>query len=130
MINQYPWLYLDYVSDIEPGVFVRAVKNFTYNEKYFPSHFPDDPSVPGFIQMECCIQAFLLTFLSIGKYKKSETENRLIDNIQVKRKIIPGDTLEINAKPKNLFDGVATGSVKSYVNGENAISFEIKTIII
>ena len=62
---KYPWLFLDGIIKIVPGKTVKAVKNFTYNEKYFQVHFPNDPSVPGFIQIECCVQAFLLTFLSI-----------------------------------------------------------------
>ena len=69
MLNKYPWLFIDSVIDIEPGKFVKAIKNFTYNEEYFPAHFPGDPSVPGFIQIECCMQAFLLTFLSLEEYK-------------------------------------------------------------
>ena len=58
MLNKYPWLFIDHVIDIKPGEFVKAIKNFTYNEAYFPAHFPGDPSVPGFIQIECCMQAF------------------------------------------------------------------------
>ena len=130
MLNKYPWLYLDRVIDIEPGKFVKAIKNFTYNEKYFPAHFPGDPSVPGFIQIECCMQSFLLTFLSLDQYKRLETADRLLNNVQVKRKIVPGDTLELFANLERFSRGVAKGHVESYVNGEQAVSFEVTAVVI
>ena len=130
LLNKYPWLFIDGVIDIQPGKYVKAIKNFTYNEHFFPAHFPDDPSVPGFIQIECCMQAFLLTFLSLDEYKRRETADRLLMNVQVKRKIIPGETLELFATLERFSRGVAKGSVESYVNGEEAISFEVTAVVV
>jgi len=130
LLNKYPWLFLDQVIDIMPGKFVRVIKNFTYNEHFFPSHFPENPNVPGFIQIECCMQAFLLTFLSLDEYKRSETADRLLMNVQVKRKIVPGDTLEMFATLDRFSRGVAKGRVESYVNGEQAVSFEVTAVIV
>ena len=130
ILNKYPWLYLDGVVDIQPGKFVKAIKNFTYNEHYFPAHFPSDPSVPGFIQIECCMQAFLLTFLSLEQYKKRETADRLLMNVQLRRKIVPGEKLELFANLTSFSRGVAKGRVESYVNGEEAISFDVTAVVI
>jgi 3-hydroxyacyl-[acyl-carrier-protein] dehydratase len=130
LLNKYPWLFVDRVNDMEPGKYVNAIKNFTYNEAFFPAHFPGDPSVPGFIQIECCMQSFLLTFLSIEEYKRSETADRLLNNVQVKRKIVPGETLEMYAKLDRFSRGVAKGHVESFVNGEPAISFEVTAVIV
>lgn len=130
LLNKYPWLFLDQVIGVYPGKSVRVIKNFTYNEHFFPSHFPDDPSVPGFIQIECCMQAFLLTFLSLEEYKKSETADRSLMNVQVKRKIIPGDTLEMFATLERFSRGIAKGRVESYVDGEQAISFEVTAVVV
>ena len=125
ILNTYPWLFLDKVIDIFPGKGARVIKNFTYNEHFFPSHFPLDPSVPGFIQIETCMQAFLLTFLSLDEYKKRETANCFLTNVQVKRKVIPGETLEIFAFLDSFSRGIAKGRVESYVDAEQAISLEI-----
>lgn len=129
LLNKYPWLFLDRVVEIQPGNYVKAIKNFTYNEHYFPAHFPGDPSVPGFIQIESCMQAFLLTFLSLDQYKRSETADRLLNNVQVRRKIIPGDSLVIAARLKSFTRGVAIGHVESFVNGEPAVSFEVTAVV-
>jgi 3-hydroxyacyl-[acyl-carrier-protein] dehydratase len=130
LLNKYPWLFIDIVFDIQPGKFVKAIKNFTYNEHFFPAHFPDDPSVPGFIQIECCMQTFLLTFLSLDQYKMSETADRLLNNVQVIRKIIPGDTLVMHANLISFKRGVAKGRVESFVNGEPAISFDVTAVVL
>jgi 3-hydroxyacyl-[acyl-carrier-protein] dehydratase len=123
-LNKYPWQYLDKVISVEPGKFARAIKNYSYNEWFFPPHFDGDPSVPGFIQIETCMQAFLLTFLSLDEYKRMETADTLLDNIQLKRKIIPGDTLELKAVLSDFKRGVGQGRVESFVNGEPACSFD------
>jgi len=130
MLNVYPWLFLDRVIEIEPGKNLRAVKNFTYNEHFFPAHFPGDPSVPGFIQIECCMQAFLLTFLSLEQYKRRETADRILNNVHVRRKIVPGESLEMVASLKSFSRGIAKGTVESFVNGEPAISFEVTAVVV
>ena len=86
--------------------------------------------MPGFIQIECCMQAFLLTFLSLEEYKKSETADRSLMNVQVKRKIVPGDTLEMFATLERFSRGIAKGRVESYVDGEQAISFEVTAVVV
>lgn len=130
LLNKYPWLFLDKGIGVYPGKAVRVIKNFTFNEDFFPVHFPEDPSVPGFLQIETCMQAFLLTFLSLDDYKRRETADRSLMNVQVKRKIIPGETLEIFAFLDRFSRGVAKGRVQSYVDGEQAISFEVTAIVV
>ena len=130
LLNKSPLLFLVKVRGIYPGKSVRVIKNFTYNEHFFPAHFPEDPSVPGFLQIETCMQAFLLTFLSLDDYKRRETADRSLMNVQVKRKIIPGETLEIFAFLDRFSRGVAKGRVESYVDGEQAISFEVTAVVV
>lgn len=129
MLNKYPGAYLDKVLDVKPGKSIHAIKNFTYNEWFFPVHFSDDPSVPGFVQIETCMQCFLLTFLSMDEYKRMETSDRLIDNVKLNRKVIPGDTLELKATLDKFRRGVGTGRVESFVGGEPACSFDVTACI-
>ena len=76
------------------------------------------------------MQSFLLTFLSLEQYKRSETADRLLMNVQLKRKIVPGETLELFANLESFSRGVAKGRVESYVNGEQAISFEVTAVVV
>jgi 3-hydroxyacyl-[acyl-carrier-protein] dehydratase len=130
LLNKYPWLFLDRVLDIKPGKHVVAQKNFTYNEAYFPAHFPGAPSVPGFIQMESCMQCFLLTFLSLDGYKRRETADEVLNNVLIKRQILPGDTLEMHATLSNFSSGLAKGRVESFVDGEAAVSFDVMAVVV
>ncbi len=130
LLNKYPWLFIDRVLEIEPGKFVRSIKNFTYNEHFFPTHFPLDPSVPGFIQIETCMQNFLLTFLSLDGFKRQETADRSLSNVVLKRKVVPGETFEVKAYLDSFKRGIAKGRVESFVNSEPATSFEVTAVVL
>lgn len=118
--NRYPLLFIDKVDKVVPGKFARGLKSFTYNEWFFPSHFEDDPNVPGFIQIETLVQTFIMTFLSLDEFKGKKTNFISIDKVKFKRKIIPGDQLIINAYLLNFKRGIATGYCESFVGDEPA----------
>ena len=86
--NRYPLLFVDRITECEPGKRVRAIKNFTYNEWFFPAHFDDDPNVPGFIQIECLTQVFIMTFLTLDKYQGEKTAFLSLDDVKFSRKLI------------------------------------------
>ena len=46
--NRYPIMMVDKVTELEPGKYVKAIKNVTYNESFFPGHFPGEPVMPCF----------------------------------------------------------------------------------
>ena len=85
--NRYPQLFIDSIVDVIPGVSARGFKNFTYNEWFFPSHFEDDPNVPGHIQIECLVQTFIMTFLCMDLYRGMKTNFVSINNAYFKRKL-------------------------------------------
>lgn len=121
-MNRYPLLFIDKVIEVLPGRSAHGIKNFTYNEWFFPAHFEDEPNVPGFIQVEALAQTFLMTFLSIDEYKGMKTAFVNIDDTKFKRKIEPGDRLDIFATLNSFKRGVAKGYVESFVGDEPACS--------
>lgn len=123
--NRYPLLFIDRVTEAVPGKYAKAIKNFSFNEWFFPAHFDDDPNVPGFVQTEALAQTFLMTFLSMEEYRGEIVSALGYNNIKFKRKIIPGDTLEIIATLDSFRRGIAKGHVESFVDGEPACSLEI-----
>lgn len=123
--NRYPLLFIDKVTEALPGKYAKAIKNFTFNEWFFPAHFDDEPNVPGFVQLEALTQTFLMTFLTLEEYKGKKTSFVTINNCRFKRRIIPGDTLEIHATLESLRRGVARGHVESFVDKEAAASTEL-----
>lgn len=118
--NRYPCLFVDVIKKVVPGKSAEGFKNFSYNEWFFPAHFLDEPNVPGFIQIESLTQVFLMTFLTLPGNKGMKTGFVSIDHAQFKKKIVPGDKLEIMAELKFYRHGLAKGVSIGYINDEIA----------
>ena len=122
--NRHPILFIDKITSINPGDSAVAIKNYSYNEWFFPSHFEDDPNVPGFIQIESLVQTFIMTFLSIEGVQGNKTNFLKINNAVFKKKIVPGDVTTIYAHLESFKRGLAKGKAHSEVDGEMACSAE------
>lgn len=127
--NRYPLLFVDYIEEVMPGKSARGYKNFTFNEWFFPAHFEDEPNVPGFIQVEALTQVFLMTFLTLPGNKGKKTGFVSIENATFKKKIIPGDRLDIEASLKSYRRGLAQGASIGYVNGEKACNANLVIVV-
>jgi len=65
--HRYPFLLVDRVLELHPGKSIRALKNVTYNEPFFPGHFPGRPVMPGVMIIEALAQAAgILCFVTGG----------------------------------------------------------------
>ena len=127
--NRHPLLFIDKITKLIPGKEAQGLKCFSYNEWFFPSHFDDEPNVPGFIQIESLVQTFIMTFLSLDECKGRKTNFVSIDKAKFNKKIVPGDTLTINAFLKSFKRGMAKGNAESYVNNDAACSAEFIIIV-
>lgn len=127
--NRYPLFFVDYISEAVPGEYAKGFKNFTYNEWFFPAHFEDEPNVPGFIQIETLTQVFLMTFLTYPEYKGKKTGFISVNNARFRKKIVPGDKLEIVAELHSFRRGFAKGRSEGYVNGELAVCLELEVAV-
>lgn len=116
--NKFPLMFIDRIVSLKPGKELKAIKNFTYNEWFFPAHFEGEPNVPGFIQVECMAQAFIMTFLSKKEFRNQKTNFYNISEAKFRRKIVPGDVLTIYAKLKSFSRGIAQGSAEGFVGKE------------
>lgn len=95
--HRYPFLLLDKV--IEMGMtHIVGIKNLTFNEFFFQGHFPDEPVMPGVLQVEALAQ--LAGLLVLSKVENPETYSTYflkIDNVKFRNKAVPGDTLIFRA---------------------------------
>lgn len=118
--NRHPLLFIDKIIDTIPGKEANSIKCFSYNEWFFPAHFEDDPSVPGFILVESMVQTFIMTFLTLEEHRGKKTNFISINNVKFKKMVIPGDVLKINAKLLSFKRGIAKGSAEGIVGGSLA----------
>lgn len=94
--HRYPFLLIDKVIEIDRKHCV-AVKNVTVNEPFFQGHFPEEPVMPGVLQVEAMAQAagvLVLNFLEDPE--KYSTYFLKIDNVKFRQKVVPGNTLLLN----------------------------------
>ena len=71
--HRYPFLLIDRMLEIEPGVRARGLKNVTMNEPFFPGHFPHHPVMPGVLIIEALAQAAgILSIRSVGERPENE----------------------------------------------------------
>ena len=127
--NRYPLLFVDKIVEAVPGEYARGYKNFSYNEWFFPAHFEDEPNVPGFVQIEALTQVFLMSFLTIPEHKGKKTGFVAVKNARFKKKIIPGDRLDVEATLDSFRRGLAKGKAVGRVDGEIACTIELEIAI-
>ena len=126
--NRYPYLYIDYVSEVIPGKSAKGHKNFTNNEWFFPVHFVGAPNVPGAIQMEALAQMLTVAITTLPGNKGKFTRAISYD-VRFKREIVPGEKLDIETKVLSWKRGLCEGIGKGIVSGEVACEAKLKIII-
>jgi 3-hydroxyacyl-[acyl-carrier-protein] dehydratase len=91
--HAYPFLLVDRIIEVEPGKRIVGIKNVTYNEPFFPGHFPGRPIMPGVLIVEAMAQtAGILIFSSLPKKQfKTPVYFLGIDNVRFRKPVIPGD---------------------------------------
>ncbi|MDE6330872.1 MAG: bifunctional UDP-3-O-[3-hydroxymyristoyl] N-acetylglucosamine deacetylase/3-hydroxyacyl-ACP dehydratase [Muribaculaceae bacterium] len=94
--HRYPFLLIDKVIEIDRRHCV-AVKNVTVNEPFFQGHFPQEPVMPGVLQIEAMAQAAGVLVLNyLEDADKYSTYFLKIDNVKFRQKVVPGNTLLLN----------------------------------
>lgn len=129
MLLEAPSLLVDYIYEIEPGEYAKGYKNFTYTESFFKSHFPEDPNVPSAVMIDAMSQILCMTFLTVPGNERKQTACLRIDKVEFKRKVIPGDSLDLVADLKSYRKGIAIGKVSGSVKEQLACKAEFMICI-
>ena len=91
--HRYPMQLVDKVIEMGSN-YIVAVKNVTSNEEFFQGHFPQEPVMPGVLQIEAMAQAGgLLVLSSVEEPERWSTYFLRINDVKFRRKVVPGDTL-------------------------------------
>jgi 3-hydroxyacyl-[acyl-carrier-protein] dehydratase len=95
--HAYPFLLVDRIVEIEPEKRIVGIKNVTYNEPFFPGHFPGRPIMPGVLIVEAMAQtAGVLVFKSMPEKDQKRSVFFLgMDNVKFRKPVIPGDQLRL-----------------------------------
>ena len=107
--HRYPFLLVDRVLECRAGHSIRALKNVTYNEPFFPGHFPTRPVMPGVMIIEALAQtAGILAFVTSGIVPNATTRFYFvgIDKARFRKPVEPGDQLLLTAQLERSFKGI------------------------
>jgi len=122
--HRYPFLLVDRVLECHPGHSIRALKNVTYNEPYFPGHFPGRPVMPGVIIIEAMAQAAgILCFITANVIPDAKTRFFFvgIDKARFRKPVVPGDQLVLTAQLQRTLKGIWRYSTAASV-GEHEVA--------
>ena len=119
--HRYPFLLIDKVFHIDDKS-IGAIKNITANEPQFSGHFPEEPVMPGVLLVEAMAQAGgIIAMKGVENPEEYSTYFLRIDGVRFKRKVVPGDTMQIEAHMiEPLRRGIASIIGKIFVDGQLA----------
>jgi 3-hydroxyacyl-[acyl-carrier-protein] dehydratase len=121
--HRYPFLLVDRVLELHKGKSIRALKNVTYNEPFFPGHFPGRPVMPGVMIIEALAQAAgILCFVTGGVIPDHNTRFYFvgINNARFRRPVVPGDQLVLTARLDRSLRGIWCFSTVALVGEQEA----------
>ena len=120
--HRYPFLLVDKIIEVGDNHIV-GVKNMTQNEPFFQGHFPQEPVMPGVLQIEAMAQVGgLLVLNMVDEPERYSTYFMKIDNVKFRQKVVPGDTLIFHLQlMSEIRRGVATMKGYAFV-GEKMVS--------
>src|SRR5581483_3475462 len=95
--HRFPMLLVDRILELEQGKRVVGLKNVTINEPFFTGHFPGEAIMPGVLIIEAMAQVAGLMMLALPDHEGKLAVIAAIDNAKFRRKVVPGDTLIIEA---------------------------------
>lgn len=127
--HRYPFLLVDRIDELIPGVSCVAIKNISANEMYFMGHFPQEHIMPGVLIVEALAQTGAVIILSVEENKGKIAYFAGIDKCKFKHKVVPGDTLRMEVKITKQRGSVGYGQATAYVDGKIAVIGEIKFVI-
>lgn len=116
--HRYPFLLIDRIIDLIPGESAVAIKNVSVNEHIFTGHFPGEHVMPGVLIVEALAQTGAVTILSTDEFKGKTAYFAGIDNCKFKRKVIPGDTLRLEARVVKHLGSLGIAETVATVNGD------------
>ena len=96
--HRHPFLLIDTIEDLVPGVRATGKKCITYNEPQFAGHFPQEPIMPGVLIIEALAQTGAVAILSKPENKGKIAYFASINNAKFKNKVVPGDTLTLEVE--------------------------------
>lgn len=126
--HRFPMLLVDRVLECEAGKSIKAIKNVTINEPFFPGHYPHSPVMPGVLVIESMAQtAAILTFITMNAKPNADSLYYFvgIDNARFKKPVMPGDQMMLDVTLTRSLRGMWKYAAKATVDGHLCAEAEL-----
>lgn len=123
--HRQPFLLIDTVEELEPGVRAVAKKCVSSNEPYFAGHFPGEPVMPGVLIVEALAQTGAVAILCMPENKGKTAYFAGINSAKFKQKIVPGDVLTLETEIIKQKGPIGVGKAVAKVDGKVACMAEL-----
>ena len=98
--NRAPYLLIDHATEVIPGVSAKGYKDLKEDEWFFKVHWPNDPNMPGMLQIESLVQMCALAILTLPGNKGKVVYLTSANNLKFIKKIIPKTRLYLDTRIK------------------------------
>jgi 3-hydroxyacyl-[acyl-carrier-protein] dehydratase len=125
-----PFLFVDEVVRLEPGVSAAGRWRLTGDEAFFARHFPGRPTLPGVLICESIAQLGAIALLSDPRFAGRLPLFGGLDGARFRRQVTPGDTLDLEVSLGRLSARAGKGSGRASVGGELACECDLLFVIV
>ncbi len=127
--HRHPFMLVDRIIELEPGLRAVGIKAVTANEPQFAGHFPDRPIMPGVLMIEALAQTAGVAIMTLEAYRGKLGLFAGIDDCRFRRMVIPGDTLVLKVEVEKLRGIFARVRGVASVDGEVAVEATLTIVI-
>ncbi|MCH1981857.1 3-hydroxyacyl-ACP dehydratase FabZ [Ruminococcus sp. OA3] len=127
--HRHPFLLIDRIDELEPGVRAEGIKNVTFKEDFFAGHFPEEPVMPGVLIVEALAQVGAVAILSVDENKGKTAFFGGMDKVKFRRKVVPGDTLRLECEIVKQKGPIGVGRATATVDGKTAVTADMTFVV-
>jgi 3-hydroxyacyl-[acyl-carrier-protein] dehydratase len=125
-----PFLFVDEVIALEPGISATGLWRLTGDEWFFAGHFPGRPTLPGVLMCEAIAQVGAIAVLTDPRFSTKLPLFGGIDGARFRKQVVPGDTLELSVTLGRMSARAGKGAGKAVLNGSTACECELMFVLV